>query len=407
MGSLNLKYEPRDVIPFSQATQQPQEASRKLKICITSRAPYIGGAEMAAERLAIGLREQGHEVFFLLGKRGEVMERYESSGFRCHYFPVIYTSMRRFWRYFAARTSLRSLFKREQVDVLHANDLPSAQVFFDAARTMNITRICHHRFLYDGNAIEWFNKFGAEKHIFVSRALMGDLCERSTTLAESARAVVYDGLSMPAKSLHADRMTAKVELGLSTDQPMVLIAGQVIERKGVADLLHAWSHLKKQGKDRAELVVVGDDLAGDGAYRRDMQQLANRLGISPKFVGFQKNVDRWLMASDIAVVPSHVEPLGNATLEAMSHGVPVIGANVGGIPEMIISEETGVLVPAKDPRNLAGAIDRLISDADLRVSLGAAARIRCETLFSLRAHANAMLHHYATATKNSALRKAA
>ncbi len=403
MGGMNQQQR-RDVLPFPQSEQS---AARKHKVCITSRAPYIGGAEMAAQRLAIGLRDEGHEVVFLLGKRGEVMDRYESAGFRCHYFPVIYTSLRRFWRYYAARTSLRSFFKRERIDVVHANDLPSAQIFFDAARGMNISRICHHRFLYDGQAIDWFNKFGAEKHIFVSQALMSELCERSTMLASSARSVVYDGLSLPPRALETDRMSAKAELGLPTEQPAVLFAGQIIERKGVADLLQAWALLKEQGGLQAQLVIVGDDLAGDGAYRREMENLAKNLNISPRFAGFQKNVDRWLAAADIAVVPSHVEPLGNATLEAMSHGLPVIGAHVGGIPEMVIHEETGLLVPAKSPVPLAAAMERLLKDVSLRQSLGAAGRIRCETIFSLEAHTKAMLHQYETAGRAGVMRKVA
>jgi len=408
MGSLNAQFEPHGVLPFVSAKPQAA-AARPLKVCITSRAPYIGGAELAAERLAIGLRQQGHEVFFLLGKKGEVMERYEAAGFRCHYFPVMYTSKRRFWTHYAARTSLRRMFKREGVDVLHANDLPSSQIFFDAARGTKITRICHHRFLYDGPAIDWFNKYGAEKHIFVSNALMNELCSRSAKLARSERAVVYDGLPMPVKALETDRVIAKVELGLSTDQPVVLFAGQIIERKGVAELLQAWAQLKQAGRSEGELVIVGDDLAGGGAYREQMQRLAHLLDISPRFVGFQKNVDRWLAAADIAVVPSHVEPLGNATLEAMSHGLPVIGANVGGIPEMIMHEETGLLTPAKNATALAGAIDCLLQNAELRRSLGAAGRIRCETLFSLEAHASSMLHQYALASGvgQSTLRKAA
>ncbi len=404
MGSLNQN-QSRDVLPF---ITDEKPLNRKHKVCITSRAPYIGGAEMAAERLAMGLRDQGHEVVFLLGKRGQVMERYEAAGFRCHYFPVIYTSLRRFWRYYAARATLRSFFKREQIDVVHANDLPSAQIFFDAARGLNITRICHHRFLYDSSAIDWFNKFGAEKHIFVSQALMGDLCSRSKMLADSARAVIYDGLSLPPVALESDRQSTKAQLGLNAEQPTVLFAGQIIERKGVADLLQAWALLKeKSGRAPGELVIVGDDLAGQGAYRQEMESLGNLLNISPKFVGFQKNVDQWLAAADIAVVPSHVEPLGNATLEAMAHGLPVIGAHVGGIPEMVIHEKTGLLVPAKSPVPLAAAIARLLDDVALRQSLGAAARSRCETIFSLEAHTQAMLNQYESATVATTLRKVA
>jgi glycosyltransferase involved in cell wall biosynthesis len=113
-------------------------------------------------------------------------------------------------------------------------------------------------------------------------------------------------------------------------------------------------------------------------------------------MGFQTNVDRWLISADIVLVPSHVEPLGNATLEAMAHSRPVIGTQVGGIPEMILAEETGVLVPPRDPAALAAAIGRLLDGRNLREQLGAAARQRCEKHFSLTAHTDAVLRQYET-----------
>ena len=85
-----------------------------------------------------------------------------------------------------------------------------------------------------------------------------------------------------------------------------------------------------------------------------MQGLAAVLGCPARFVGFRKDVPDWLTAADLAVVPSHVEPLGNATLEAMACGLPVVGSEVGGIPEMVVHEETGLLVPPRD----AGAAGR-------------------------------------------------
>ena len=88
--------------------------------------------------------------------------------------------------------------------------------------------------------------------------------------------------------------------------------------------------------------MIGDDLDGQGKYRLEMQQLAEKLGCPARFVGFQRNIPQWLMASDVAVVPSHAEPLGNATLEAMSYALPMIGCEVGGIPEMVLAGETGI-----------------------------------------------------------------
>jgi glycosyltransferase involved in cell wall biosynthesis len=162
----------------------------------------------------------------------------------------------------------------------------------------------------------------------------------------------------------------------------------------VADLLHAWQRLAPPSRQRAELLIVGDDLAGEGAYRREMERLARELNSPARFMGFQKNVDRWLAACDLVMVPSHVEPLGNATLEAMAHRRPVIGGDVGGIPEMIVHQETGLLVPPKCPDQLAAAITRLLEDAEARTRYGAAARRRCEEMFSLEAHTRSVLAQY-------------
>ena len=103
-----------------------------------------------------------------------------------------------------------------------------------------------------------------------------------------------------------------------------------------------------------------------------MESLARELKCPARFLGFQKDVNDWLLASDIAVVPSHSEPLGNATLEAMAVALPVIGSAVGGIPEMVVHEETGLLVPPHSPDQLAAAIGRLLCDPAARTCPGRA-----------------------------------
>jgi glycosyltransferase involved in cell wall biosynthesis len=101
-----------------------------------------------------------------------------------------------------------------------------------------------------------------------------------------------------------------------------------------------------------------------------------------------------VQAFDIIVVPSHVEPLGNATLEAMAVGRPVIGSRVGGIPEMVVDAETGLLVPPSSPTTLADAIERLVNDPLLREQMSRAARARAGTAFGMRAHASALEAYY-------------
>src|SRR5260370_6416549 len=97
-----------------------------------------------------------------------------------------------------------------------------------------------------------------------------------------------------------------------------------------------------------------------------MERAASQGDCPARFLGFQAEVGPWLRASDLVVVPSHVEPLGNVTLEAMSFALPVIGCAVGGIPEMIVPEQTGLLVPPRAPERLAPALARLIADPGAR-----------------------------------------
>jgi glycosyltransferase involved in cell wall biosynthesis len=367
-----------------------------LKICLTSMAPFVGGAEVAAERLALGLREAGHEVVVVLGNDGVVRERMVRAGLRCVYTPMFLTDKWHWLRYLHARHRLRQLFRRERPDVIHSNDLPTHQMTSHAARGLGIPRICHHRFPFDGRAIDWLTKYGAERHLFVSRAFMEEMIAASAGLRASSRAAIHDGLPLPPLPSPSDRLEARSALGLPAGKTIVLFVGQIIERKGVADLIRAWALLTPQRQDGAELVLVGDDLEGKGQYRTAMEQLATSLNCPVRFVGFQNPTDPWIKAADVVVLPSHVEPLGLAIMEGMSYGVATLGATTGGIPEMIVPEETGLLVSPGKPDQLAAALARLLGDEVLRARLGRNGRQRCETHFSLAAHARAVVHEYRT-----------
>ncbi len=364
------------------------------KVCIASWAPFHAGAEVALERLAIGLQAAGHDVWIVLGVAGETLQRIRAAGIRCEHIPLAMTQKTRWWRYSRAQHMLRRRLSQQQPDIVHCNDLPTAQMVCQAAGQLGIPRICHHRYTFGSEAVDWMNKFGAERHLFVSKYLMDDLSAKSAKLAALPRAVVYDGLPLTNCPTQDHRALARKQLGLAADKVIVTFAGQIIERKGIADLLRGWVRLPDRSRELAQLVIVGDDLEGKGAYRQQMESLAAHLDCPAHFVGFQKNVPTWLTATDIAVVPSHVEPLGNATLEAMSFGLPVIGCRVGGIPEMIVHEETGVLVPPCSPGPLSHAIDWLVSDPETRRRLGAAARTRCEKMFSLSRHVETVLEQY-------------
>src|SRR5207249_1982935 len=106
--------------------------------------------------------------------------------------------------------------------------------------------------------LDWLNKFGAERHLFISQALMQELCSKSDRLKQSSGAIVYDGIPLPRLPDGGQRQQARKRLGLPSDRLIVIFAGQIIRIKGVADLIHAWAELKATWKERAELLIIGE-----------------------------------------------------------------------------------------------------------------------------------------------------
>jgi glycosyltransferase involved in cell wall biosynthesis len=366
-----------------------------MKIVLASMAPFMGGAEVAFERLALRLRGLGQEVVAVLGTRAEMFDRLTAAGLRCLHAPMYFTDRWYWWRYWSARRNLRCLIRQERPDVVHSNDLQTHQIVSDAARGTGVPRVCHHRFTFDGRCLDWLNKFGAERHLYISHSLMEELTSRSERLRSSPRAVVYDGVPVPPAQSARDVAVARGSLGLPVDRVIVLFAGQVIEVKGVEDLLRAWTLLPPGSRGRAELLIAGEDAQTQGAYRRKMESLAQELGVAARFLGFRKDVQQLQLAADIGVAPSHVEPLGLVALEAMAQCKPVVGCAVGGIRETVRDAETGLLVPPRSPQLLAQALQRLLEDEGLRARMGAAGRRRCEEHFDLELHAANVLREYA------------
>jgi glycosyltransferase involved in cell wall biosynthesis len=345
---------------------------------------------VACERLALGLMERGHEIVVVVDQENEVYNRYVANGLDCQVFHLPFREKKNVLSYAYHWMRLRRLVQKFQPDLVHSNDLPTHQFVSSVAGSLGLPRVCHHRFIYDGKCIDWLNRQGAEIHLFVSKYLKDLLSGESAKLASESRQVLYDGLPMGSPRSDTDRRKAREKLGIAQESRLVLFAGQVIERKGVKELLDAWKKIDSE-KYQAQLLLIGDDIQNDGAYRKQMQTYASSEGIDATFMGFQRNVPEWLQAADIAVVPSREEPLGNATLEAMATGLPVIGTLAGGIPEMIETEQTGLLVQVNDPDGLANAMQRLLENPDLAQKLGQAGRIRCERIFSIDTHTDAMI----------------
>ncbi len=147
--------------------------------------------------------------------------------------------------------------------------------------------------------------------------------------------------------------------------PVICCVGRLIYIKGQDVLLRAFAQLGGRYSNAVLLLV------GDGKQRQKLEQLAVRLGVAARtvFTGWRSDACELIAASDVLVLPSREEPLGLTLLEGMSVSTPVIGCRTGGMPEIVEPETNGLLVEPGDADGLAAAIERLLSDADLRERL--------------------------------------
>lgn len=190
----------------------------------------------------------------------------------------------------------------------------------------------------------------------------------STALAESARElgatdvrVIPSGVDVPG------------DVGEEAAPPEVLYAGRLSPEKGVLELVEAAAGMK--------LVV-----AGDGPLRA---RVPNALGFVP-----HDELQRLYARAAVVACPSRREGFGVACLEAMAHGRPVVATDVGGLRDLVVDGETGLVVPPRDPAALRVALQLLLGDPDLRRKLGAAGRERAGSHFSWEAVTDATLAAY-------------
>jgi glycosyltransferase involved in cell wall biosynthesis len=128
-------------------------------------------------------------------------------------------------------------------------------------------------------------------------------------------------------------------------------------------------------------------MIGDGPLRAEATAIRASAGLSDLawLPGERRDVAELMRAMDVFVLPSLAEGVSNTILEAMATGLPVIATAVGGNPELVDDGRTGRVVPPDDIAAMSSAMRQLVEDADLRVTMGRAARAEIEQRFSLQA----------------------
>lgn len=212
--------------------------------------------------------------------------------------------------------------------------------------------------------------------ICISAHVRGFVVANRIAPARRARVVHY-GIDVAGWSAAAaDGAATRAELGLGADDVVVGVAARLVPGKGHPVLLRAFA-AARGAEPRLRLLV-----AGDGPERARLERAA---GDGVRFLGFVRDVPRFMAACDVVAFPTLPElgeGFGLAALEAMAAGLPVVASDIPALREVVADGETGLLVPPADADALARAVARLVAPT-LRERMGASARERAASLFSL------------------------
>jgi colanic acid/amylovoran biosynthesis glycosyltransferase len=201
-----------------------------------------------------------------------------------------------------------------------------------------------------------------------------------------------EGVHMIRSGVDLHEFSARPTLTGRNQHPLIIGVGRLVEKKGFDLLVRACAHLRDRGVDYTCKIIGGGPQYGLLSQLITRLELGNRVSLVGP-VPFEEVKDYYCRAS-LLVMPSRISPgdqdrdgLPNVIIEAMATGVPVVATELAGIPDLVIPNQTGLLVPPEDVTDLAGAIQALLENNDFRERLAYAGRARVKQEFDLAASA--------------------
>jgi glycosyltransferase involved in cell wall biosynthesis len=345
------------------------------------------GGEQQTLYLASGLHARGIPTALACPPGTELEHRGRQCGVAVH--PV---KMRGEWD-LPAVLALRKIIKKEGFDLVHmhtshAHTLGVAAAGFGkTAKTVVSRRVDFSIYRHPFSLSGFKYRFGVTRYIAISQAIMNQLGKDG--IPADRISLVHSGIDL-ARFSRVDGSGIRTEFKIDPKAFLVGTVAHFAWHKGLHHLLDAFRRARKE-LPHARLLLVGD---GELFEEIKAKAVANGLSDTVIFPGFRKDIPEAIQAMDLFVMPSTMEGLCTSILDALALEKPVIGSRVGGIPEILLHEESGLLVPPKDPEALAKAILRLARNPDLARELGRRGRLRVEEMFSAEAMVEGVLEVY-------------
>ncbi|MBN1572546.1 MAG: glycosyltransferase family 4 protein [Deltaproteobacteria bacterium] len=223
--------------------------------------------------------------------------------------------------------------------------------------------------------------FFVKRVITISDALQ-DKVNKSDMIPKKKMVTVHYGLDWEGYLKRSKATGERVRKELNVGEGIFTFAsvGRLVDVKGYPYLIEAAARMKREGYKDFTVFIMGD-----GPLREELTKKAHDMGVGDvvRFLGRREDVSSILSISDAFVLPTLGEGFGLVLLEAMAHRLPVISTSTMSIPEIVVEEETGLLVQPKDPEGLAKAMGRLMKERAESKRMGEAGFERLKEKFTI------------------------
>lgn len=340
--------------------------------------PHIGGIETLALKFLPAMQELGHEftVITSFAKR-DLPAHDDYKGIPIRRFPFLKAisdpDLRLMRKCVQSMAEEKHAFKPDLIHLqmsapisyYHVKTLQS-----HPAPTLLTLHTCFGEFKAGPDTVLGQTLRSADWTTTVSSAVMSD-AEKIFPDISKRSSIVFNGMKFSNVSPPP----------LDFFEPCIVGIGRLIQRKGFDILIDAFALVRNQ-YPRARLILVGD-----GTERLSFERRVSDLGLqdSVKFIGqvHPQQVPEYIRQATVVVIPSRFpDPFPTVALEAGLLARPVVAAKMGGLIEMIVDGETGLLVAAESPQGISDAISHLLTHPQEAMEMGQAAQMRMETVFS-------------------------
>ena len=365
--------------------------AQRLKVVFFDHTAQLGGGEFTLFDIVRSLDPAHYSPLVLLASDGPLNDLCRAHGIETHILPlapnVLHTRKdsltssglfrpRIMWNIFTYAFRLGSFLRKYKAHLVHTNSLKADVLGGFGARLAGVPVIWH---VHDRIENEYLPRFAVTTFRRLCRFLPNGIIANSQATMDTLK------LPSSAKTAVAYSVMKTFELGAagkSLPEPsnlrIVGLIGRISKWKGQHIFIEAISRIRERFSD-VRFQIIGAALFGEQTYETEIKTLANDLGLNDclEFMGFRDDVPD-LMSKMCLCVHASIsgEPFGQVVLQAMAAGKPVIATDGGGIPEIVVNGETGLLVRMNDVDAMTEAMIALLNNPDYANALGKAGQER-------------------------------